>query len=202
MKSSFTITSLTEAETTLQRAGPKFFQHIVSIGNPLDTNPANMPPPSLGSQQGRVLRLVFRDVKPPYKDHPTTEHIQRIIDFAPGIKESPGNILIHCNAGISRSSAAAIILLYCLLGDEQEALKAMYEARAPHSRQLLYPHEDMLLFADNIMGSSLLPTVMFGTHDNMINSIAELEDVVTKSAKADSGYVHAFRVCESLIIKP
>jgi len=58
----------------------------------------------------RRLRLVFADhIEGP--GCPTEEHISDIIRLAESLRVCAGKVLVHCEAGVSRSSAAALIML-------------------------------------------------------------------------------------------
>ena len=82
---------------------------LVSIGAPKDDLPdgyLNVP---------RKLRLLFGDTETS-EDGPSESDIQRLIDLAAELRGLTGRVLIHCEAGVSRSTAAALILYTCLLG--------------------------------------------------------------------------------------
>lgn len=155
----FTIASKHEAEIFFSdRVG--FFSHIISMGNPEEdlTKDTNKPK-GLDDQLGRVLRLKFHDITKSfagiiagYKE-PQKEHVRAIIDFAKGIES--GNVLIHCDAGISRSSAAALICLCVLTKDEKKSVDLMYQARSKGMRSMLHPNKLMLQYADAILDSNL-----------------------------------------------
>jgi len=97
----------------------------------------------------RHLKLVVHDIHEPAPDFiaPETAHVAELLRFA-GTWEQKAPILIHCWAGISRSTAAAYILL-CNLnapGAEAEIARALRH-RAPHAQpnRLLVRHADALL---------------------------------------------------------
>lgn len=76
---------------------------IISIGNP-----GSRPPRSFIKSQLPKLRLEFRDVEDDSKESPNQDHIRELINF--GRLHIDKSFVIHCQAGISRSSACAIIL--------------------------------------------------------------------------------------------
>lgn len=164
VKFNLKIVSKQEAEKLLWARGIDHYKHIISIGEPTPPglNPvltAGTPnpdrPKGLDDQMGRVLRMEFRDVeKPTIPGGPEIAHIQTLIDFAKGIDE--GNALVHCYAGISRSSAAAAITFFVHTQDEQEAIDRMYNARRKEVRPLLMPNTLMLKHADDLLGSDLM----------------------------------------------
>lgn len=77
---------------------------------------------------------------------PTIHHVEQIIDF--GHRHVDGGILVHCNAGISRSTAAALAILADRLGPgrEAEALASVLDLRPEAVPNLLIvQHSDELL---------------------------------------------------------
>jgi predicted protein tyrosine phosphatase len=60
------------------------------------------------------LGLQFHDEIDPQRgmELPTTEHVARLLEFGRSLPtDEPVRLLVHCHAGISRSTAAAILLL-------------------------------------------------------------------------------------------
>lgn len=103
---------------------------VVSIGGPGSPKPK-------GLSKKPYLRLEFNDIEE--NTHsirgqsvtpPTDQDIQRLIDSAPSLLATRGQILCHCHHGISRSSAAAYILdaISKGKGHEQEALRELVQA--------------------------------------------------------------------------
>lgn len=80
---------------------------IVSIINP--ALPERMKPVLTGVPH--TLQLVFDDIEAPYAAYepPREGHVRRIIRFAEATQGE--RTLFHCHAGISRSTAAALITL-------------------------------------------------------------------------------------------
>jgi HEAT repeat protein/predicted protein tyrosine phosphatase len=82
------------------------------------------------------LRLEFSDIDTPEDDPecllPTAAQIQQVLDFTAAIAQWEGILLIHCQAGVSRSTAVALAVCAYLLGAgrEAEALAYVLEARA------------------------------------------------------------------------
>ena len=109
-----------------------------TIKDPLRIDPR--PPDQL------VLR--FDDISVPMDDfiEPQEAHIERALAFADTIGE--GSLLIHCHAGISRSSAIALAIIAKRLGPgkEKEAVKVL-EKINPHAR----PNKSMVWFTDEIL---------------------------------------------------
>jgi predicted protein tyrosine phosphatase len=76
---------------------------IISIGSP-----GTKPPRAFTKSNLPKLRLEFLDVEDDREGSPVKEDIKALIDF--GYKHLYKTFVIHCRAGISRSSACAIIL--------------------------------------------------------------------------------------------
>jgi predicted protein tyrosine phosphatase len=124
------ISSCVEAsEHLLCTTRGRLIKHLISIGSPGEL------PPEGYSQVRHRLRLEFDDIDAP-DDNPeyvlaTAEDILKVIDFVPLISQDGENVLIHCQAGISRSSAVALTVCAVLLGagKEEEALAMVLAAR-------------------------------------------------------------------------
>jgi predicted protein tyrosine phosphatase len=114
---------------------------LISIGAPEDGLPAGY------LNVSRKLRLLFGDTETP--EHGASESdVQRLIEFAKELHGSQGRVLIHCEAGVSRSSAAALIVYACLLGPgfEREAME-----RVLRQRPVARPNRRMVELADNLL---------------------------------------------------
>ena len=78
---------------------------------------------------------------------PEEEHVQNLVTFLDQRNRDEG-VLIHCYAGISRSTAAALIALALDMdGREMEAAQVLRRA-APHAR----PNERIVALADGLLG--------------------------------------------------
>lgn len=136
------VCSLATVETEAARLEPK---HLISILDPgwrVDT------PPCVASEDH--WRFEFHDISDPIPDHvpPEEEDIVRLLSF--GEAWAGGSrTLIHCYAGISRSTAAAFILM-CQLnhGREVEAAKTL-RRNGRHA----WPNRRMVAFADVLLGA-------------------------------------------------
>jgi len=92
------------------------------------------------------LRLHFNDVEQRGEGAPRREHVESLIGF---LRARPrASVLLHCMAGISRSTAAALVALTVdAPGREIEAARLLRE-RGPHA----YPNRLILEHADAILG--------------------------------------------------
>ena len=94
------------------------YDAIISIDNVCNNrkftdNKANTRRKQLAKYCEQVLHLRFYDVVDKNNiDGPKLYHIIRIKEFAETLRDK--KVLIHCIAGISRSTAAAMIVLMCL----------------------------------------------------------------------------------------
>jgi predicted protein tyrosine phosphatase len=139
------ITSLSKAPSYLlsRSKGPQI-RCLISIGEVGEKRPSGSRRPPYR------LRLEFEDVVTELEggSHARREDIERLVRFAEVIRSVGGTTLIHCQAGISRSTAAAYIVLAAILspGCEREALEATFAA-APHA----HPNRLMVRVADEIL---------------------------------------------------
>jgi predicted protein tyrosine phosphatase len=106
--------------------------------------------PDLGSAYGgKHLQLRFHDVLEAAAGEiaPSTEHIDHLLRFIRAAGRD-ADLLIHCRAGISRSTAAAFIASCCLYPDVPERTLALALRRAsPVAR----PNQTMIALADTAM---------------------------------------------------
>lgn len=144
---SLLIKSAVEAQSLLQLDEGRLINKMISLGDPNGWLPGNW------RQVQDVLRLEFHDVErsnyEAYKA-PSPKHIKEIIKFAKrvGSEEYDGIMLVHCQAGKARSSAAAFICL-CVWkpGKEQENLDEIYRINP-----IAQPNRLMIEYADELMG--------------------------------------------------
>ncbi|MEG9862989.1 MAG: hypothetical protein V6Z81_10975 [Parvularculales bacterium] len=99
----------------------------------------------------RHLKLTMHDISE-VRDgmiSPSTEHIGRLISFIDEWDTTAAPLLVHCWAGISRSSAAAFIAL-CRINPDmpEEALARLLREQAA----FIYPNALMVRHADALMG--------------------------------------------------
>ena len=122
-------------------------ERIVSLINPGCRFPESGP-----AYAGRHLRLSFHDIDMAEDGliEPSPGHIDDLLTFLADWERTSG-ILIHCHAGISRSSAAAYIAacLHNSSTDEREIALAL-RCASPIAR----PNETLIRLADDALGRS------------------------------------------------
>ena len=136
-------------------------RYVVSLPDPGTEND----PLPLPRSANKLLQLRFHDVDdiemlaPQFRRcrAPQTEDVEQIIRFFKEINQAEEGgedqfaILVHCESGLSRSAASAIIGLICLGYDAKTAFDIVCEAN-PHS----LPNRRMLRLADSIFKNTNL----------------------------------------------
>jgi predicted protein tyrosine phosphatase len=114
---------------------------LISIGAPNDELP-------IGYQNiSSKVRLLFGDTLDE-ESGPKEDDVRTILELAQKLRSSKGKVLIHCEAGVSRSTAAALILYACWLGPGRE-LEAM--KRVLTQRPVAIPNRRMVGLADQLL---------------------------------------------------
>jgi predicted protein tyrosine phosphatase len=96
------------------------------------------------------LRLAMHDIAEPLAEHvaPNEDHVAQIIDFAL-TWGGDGPMVVHCWAGISRSTAAAFTALCAINpGASEEAIAAAMREASPTA----YPNRLIVRLADAALG--------------------------------------------------
>ncbi|HJM90409.1 MAG: dual specificity protein phosphatase family protein [Alphaproteobacteria bacterium] len=103
-----------------------------------------------GMDPARHLHIEVDDVPASFAGDiaPTFEHVTELLDFSTAW-DRQGPMIVHCYAGVSRSTAAALTIL-CQYnpGREMEAAQALRRA-APHAK----PNRRIIAIADRLLGS-------------------------------------------------
>jgi len=120
--------------------------HVLSI---IDTQEPR--PPALDGFTGIDHELIrFDDVVAEYPGFEacTLAHIVKVLEFGERVHANPqGHVLVHCHAGISRSTAAAAILMaQHAPGQEEAAFLRLLDLRK-HG----WPNTRMVEFADQLL---------------------------------------------------
>ncbi|WP_235063038.1 hypothetical protein [Paramagnetospirillum caucaseum] len=84
-------------------------------------------------------------------DYPNLDHAQAILAFGREIPRG-GRLLIHCWAGVSRSTASAIMLICQHHGGNERHAIQLVRALRPQAQ----PNRMLLGFADRILGTRML----------------------------------------------
>lgn len=134
------VASRAEASDILNSLRSSEVTYLVSIGDLQDELPAgynNVP---------HKLRLLIADVLTELGA--TEEDVRQIIRLAEGLQSETGRVLIHCEAGVSRSTAAALIMYAYWLGPgrEREAME-----RVLAQRPVAFPNRRMVELADRLL---------------------------------------------------
>ena len=124
--------------------------HVLSILDP------NHPEPTAFGAYGEHerLELRFHDIIDPYLGQtlPQRSDVERILAFGRDLLAEPagvGHLLVHCHAGISRSTAALTMIL-AQACPERPAADAM--AAVVNIRHKAWPNLRMIEFADDLLG--------------------------------------------------
>jgi predicted protein tyrosine phosphatase len=139
------ISSYAQIADTVRRHRPS---HMLTLMDEHVATPADILP-------DRHYRIRVHDIAEPAEGAiaPSLDHIEGLLSFArTWTREAP--FLVHCWAGISRSTAAAYILLCDIRGPGQEAqLARELRELAPHAQpnRLMIRHADAFLGRDGRM---------------------------------------------------
>ena len=127
----------------VREADVSIFDGVITIEDSRIENPFR-----LVFEHAKQLVLCFDDISVPLDDfiEPQEKHILQALSFADRIGE--GSILIHCHAGISRSSAIALAIIAKRLGagKEQDSIGVLEQIN-PHSR----PNKSIVWLTDEIL---------------------------------------------------
>ena len=132
--------------------GDHMYSHCISITDPGE----DMDRHSLADFQ-RVLRLRFFDIEDQTKATkrerrhlPRARHIRKAMRFFNQFHEEADGFTVHCHAGVHRSTAIALLIIYLQLRDEH---KTMEELVRVHPLPL--PNRRIIRIADQLLGTDL-----------------------------------------------
>jgi len=135
------VCSLSAVDKTIREKAPS---HLISL-----LDPHSMIETPEGIESDRHLKLGMNDVATPDPGFsaPAEQHIRDLIQFARNW-DTVSPMLIHCWAGISRSTAAALIVMSARNASNSEHdLAQLLRDRAPHA----HPNRLMIDIADRLM---------------------------------------------------
>jgi len=131
--------------------------HLVSI---LDPGDRLFLTPRL--HQINRLHQFFEDVlDEEVLNAPTREHVQELLDWGAQLP-SDAVVVVHCFAGISRSTAAALALLVQHSGDVESSVRQLLEVRPQAC-----PNPVISKFADELLG---MKGALFARSEEVANS--------------------------------
>lgn len=135
------VSSLSRLKETVERTGATRMVSLINAGTPVER------PQSIAADNH--LFLGFNDIVDPVEGLvlPGEAHVSSLLDFVQGWdKAAP--LVIHCWAGISRSTAGAFITACALTPDADEAeLASVLRARAPSAT----PNARLVAIADRML---------------------------------------------------
>ena len=136
------VTPLSALESSIGRYKPS---HVVTL-----LSPEHMIETPNGFAPERHLRIGVHDVADSWASDcpPCADHVRTLLEFG---RTWPAQepMIVHCWAGVSRSMAAAYILLCDRLGPgAEERVAQAIRARAPHA----WPNSLMVQLADDMLG--------------------------------------------------
>lgn len=135
------ISSLEEMPRHVHATGAS---HLLSLVIPED-NPVTPP----GVQPEHHLFIGCHDIVEPYPGAvlPNAAHVQRIVNFA-AAWDGSAPMLVHCFAGVSRSTAAALIVACVHEKGREHELARRLRVAAPHAQ----PNRRIIALGDAALG--------------------------------------------------
>ena len=135
------VTPLSQLKQTMQDARPRYIVSLASVGSE--------PVKPEGVAAENYLSLSMHDIAEPREGYvaPSIDHVARILEFGRRWN-GQGALVIHCYAGISRSTAAAYVIAATLQPQREEAeLAAQLRRQSPSAtpNPLVVAHADHLL---------------------------------------------------------
>lgn len=131
------------AAETLCLNRPHEIQHLLSITSPGDEKPIQ------GFQNIKNrLWLRFSDDSEPTPYGPKRKHVEKAIEFGRKCQSMGGTLLIHCEAGVSRSTGMAFVILCDHMGvtKEEAAMEEVFRIRSQsHPNLMVVTHADDIL---------------------------------------------------------
>jgi predicted protein tyrosine phosphatase len=141
-KKAIYVCPLSLVEMAIDAVGAEHLVTLINNETMIDTPPRIVPE--------KHLRLAMNDIIEPIPGmvHPNEDHVARLIEFTDAW-ESDAPMIIHCWAGISRSTAAAYVAL-CRLNPDVNEMTIAAELRSASSSA--YPNRRIVSLADKALG--------------------------------------------------
>jgi predicted protein tyrosine phosphatase len=135
------VCSLARLHATVDETGAR---HIVTLLRLTDRveRPGHIHP-------ANHLVLAVDDISEPMDGHtvPATEHVERLIDFV-GAWDRAAPMVVHCYAGISRSTAGAFVAA-CLLNPSRDEQQIAWDIR--RASRTAQPNARIVSIADRLL---------------------------------------------------
>jgi len=155
--------------------------HVLSILDP------GAPEPEAFGRFGEHERLVlrFHDVIEEHVrgyDSPQPQHVEALLEFGQTlIGRSDAHLLIHCHMGISRSTAAATLLL-AEANPDRSAAEVMREVARIRSKA--WPNLRMIEIGDAMLGrNGELVRVVRNRHHELARALPHVADLMRNSGR-------------------
>ena len=138
------VTPLSRLHETVESVGPSHLVTLINVATPVE-RPASIP-------AERHLFIGISDIVDPRDGHvlPAEDHVRELLSFGRGWDQAKP-IVVHCWAGISRSTAAAYILL-CALRPGRDEIQTARLLR--HAAPSATPNARLVQVADAMLGRS------------------------------------------------
>lgn len=157
--------------------------HVLSI-----LDPATPAPETFSTYSAHAkLELRFHDVieaNVPGYDSPQPHHIEALLEFGHSLIAMPpgeGHLLVHCHMGISRSTAAALLLLAEAM-PERPAKEMMAEIAGV--RDKAWPNLRMVEIGDQMLGlKGNLVRAVRDRHHQMARALPRVADYMRDNGR-------------------
>lgn len=176
LKSSLSICGLDEIAEALKSG----VTHVISILDPEYPYPQEL----LAISKRNRLILRFDDATFPQNGrvHPAYTDIERLIEWSKGLLNDTGvKLLIHCHAGVSRSTAAAVIIMARENpGRENEIFEQLNNIRSRN-----WPNSLMVNLADELLSrKGKLSSALKNHHARIASKDPDLAELIRRHGRA------------------
>ncbi len=136
------VCGLSTLQETVDRSAASHVLTVISARTPVDT--------PRGIDPDNHLFLGFDDIVVPIEGYspPQSHHVEQVLEFARSWDQA-APMVIHCWAGISRSTSSAYAIACALHPDQDETELALALRRASPSAT---PNQRIVAFADDLLG--------------------------------------------------